>query len=292
MPQSPPKFRKIMFEIGNVCNLQCSFCPEVGRTKVRVEEENFRRTLVELSSYTERVCFHLMGEPTAHPNFAKFVQIAQEVGVAVELTTNGTLMTDIVRDALLNPTVVQVNFSLQSFFDNFPSANPQSYLRKIFDFVHEAMQKRPDLYINFRLWNLGGDGACSTNEFLFGTIEEEFAVRLNRRVDTGFRKSKRVVGRLYLHFDDRFSWPSLTQPVRSVKGTCFGTREHIGIHADGTVVPCCLDKEADIALGNINQSSLQDILNSDRFLNMREGFEQGNLLESLCQRCDYVSRFG
>lgn len=285
-------FRKIYVEIGNICNLQCSFCPEVDRKKFRLTEENLRKVLLEIKPFTERACFHLMGEPLAHPLFPRFVKVAEEFGIPLEITTNGTLLNEEIEAALFSPTVHQVNFSLQSFLDNFPGKNSSTYLGKILAFVERALKQRPELYVNFRLWNLqAGETEDARNEEILAKIEETFSVRINRRVDPKLTKSKNLLGRVYVHYDTRFEWPHPARPILRQRGTCQGTRSHIGIHADGTVVPCCLDKEANIPLGNIQTQSLAEILAGPRFQAMKKGFERGELVESLCQKCTYAERF-
>lgn len=286
------KFKRVYIEIGNICNLQCSFCPEVDRTKFRLNAEDFRKTLTQVKPFADVVCFHVMGEPLAHPEFALFVQIAGELEVPVEITTNGTLLNEQSIAALLHPIVRQVNFSVQSFFDNFPKANGETYIKSLFAFCKKAFTERPDLYINFRLWNITEDHAHDDlNAMLFNRIEKEFAVEINRQVDPAFRKSKRVVNRLYLHFDSRFEWPSPNAHEVSTKGRCHGTVSHLAIHADGTVVPCCLDKEANIPLGKLAENSFEEIINNPRTLSMQQGFAKGELREDLCKRCTYIQRF-
>jgi radical SAM protein with 4Fe4S-binding SPASM domain len=249
-------------------------------------------TLQEVRDYAERICFHVMGEPLQHPEFPAFIALAQKHSVPIEITTNGTLLNETAQEALLNPTVVQVNFSLQSFLDNFPDANPETYLKNIFSFCHRARNLRPDLYINLRLWNLSDAGSASAlNELFFSRIEKEFSTTLNRNVDPGFKKSKNIVDRIYLHFDSRFEWPNPKSPHLSEQGTCHGVRSHIAIHADGKVVPCCLDKEANIVLGRLPEQSFVEIISGVRAEAMRRGFENGKLVEDLCQRCTYVQRF-
>lgn len=285
-------FSKVYVEIGNVCNLQCSFCPEVERGQDRMNADQVRRTLREVKPYAERVTFHLMGEPLAHPQFAEFIEIAAQEAVPLEITTNGTLLKPCFEEALLNPTVAQVNFSLQSFFDNFAGADPETYLKRIFAFCHRALKERPELYVNFRLWNLPrGSSEDTLNERLILRIESEFAAEVNRRVDFRMKKGKRLTGRLYLHFDSRFRWPSLKDPELRKEGSCLGGRKQMAVHANGTVVPCCLDKEAGIGLGNVLENDFASILAGPRAVSLREGFEQGELRESLCQRCDYATRF-
>lgn len=285
------RFKKVYLEISNICNLKCSFCPAVQRGEQQVEENKFRQRLLKVRPWAERVCLHVMGEPLAHPMFSRFISIADEHEVDIEITTNGTLLSPGTQEALLNPCVKQVNFSLQSFTDNFPTANPMVYLNKIFSFIDQAFLLRPDLYINLRLWNLGDSKAAQDTQFFLKQIETKWAVEINRNVDVGFKKSKNVLGKLYIHFDSRFVWPDLTHPVLSDKGTCHGTRSHMAVLADGEVIPCCLDKEAAISLGQIDEVSFEKIFDGERAQKMREGFAKGLMLENLCQRCDYAQRF-
>jgi radical SAM protein with 4Fe4S-binding SPASM domain len=101
-----------------------------------------------------------------------------------------------------------------------------------------------------------------------------------------------VRGRLYLHFDTEFTWPSLELPALGTEGTCYGLRTHFGVLVDGTVVPCCLDKEGAIPLGNLREKPISDILGGARASAMRKGFRERRLVEELCRRCQYIERFG
>ena len=61
--------------------------------------------------------------------------------------------------------------------------------------------------------------------------------------------------------------------------------------ADGTVIPCCLDHEGDIPLGNLLKEELKDILAGERAKGIYEGFSCRRPTEELCRRCGYASRF-
>lgn len=251
-----------------------------------------RSTLRQIKPLAERVCYHVMGEPLNHPHFAEAVQLAVEEGVPLEITTNGTLLTETLQKVLLLPAIVQVNFSLQSFVDNFPKADPKTYFEKILQFCVLAQKQRPDLYINFRFWNLNpNETQNEINEFFLTTIEKTYSTSINRRVDPAFNKSKKIKDRLYLHFDSRFEWPNIKGKFLQTQGTCWGARSQLAIHANGQVVPCCLDKEADIPLGNLQQQALQNILEGAEYLNIKEGFEKNELRAELCQKCSYRQRF-
>ncbi|RAW03486.1 radical SAM/SPASM domain-containing protein [Pseudochryseolinea flava] len=282
-------FKRVYLEISNICNVQCSFCPVVEKDKKIMDLAEFETVLKDVAPLTEIVCLHLLGEPLAHPKFSEILDICERYNTQIDLTTNGILIKRYRERIIQSAAVRQVNFSIQAFKDNFPERDLDPYLLPIFEFTKSAHASRPELYINYRLWNQQSNDA--DNEDVFQKIESNFDLQINRNVETGAIKSKRIWNKLYLHFDSRFEWPSFSLPHQGTHGRCHGTVNHIGIHADGTVVPCCLDKNGAINLGNAKQQSLQDILNSERFVKMRDGFLNGVLVEEFCQHCSFITRF-
>lgn len=283
------KLSRIYIEISNICNVQCSFCPVVEMDKKIMSPEEFEKIVSQASPLANEVCLHLMGEPLAHPKFLKILELCEKHNAKIQLTTNALLLKRY-KNALLNSSALrQINFSLQAFKDNFPHKKLEDYLGPILDFAKVANMQRPDLYMNLRLWNQQSQDA--DNEDIFEFVENFFGIEINRNVEVGAIKSKRIWNRLYLHFDSRFEWPSMELPHQGVKGRCNGVLKHVGIHANGVVSPCCLDKEAQIQLGDLNNSTLLEILSNERTTAMRDGFLNGKLVEKLCQHCSYITRF-
>ncbi|MFN0116670.1 MAG: radical SAM/SPASM domain-containing protein [Elusimicrobiota bacterium] len=285
------RFKKVYIEISNVCNLQCSFCPEVIRDKKFMEPELFRKVITAVAPLTEEVCFHLMGEPLLHPEFEPYVEFCHLSKVPINLTTNGILLKEDRYKTLLNPTIKQINFSLQSFESNFPEKDNSNYLQNIFNFTEQALEKRPDLYINYRLWNHGAPGFQDSNMKTIEKIKNGLKINFENEINIKWKKNVKIKGRVYLHFDSRFEWPNPHHPVRSTKGFCHGLSSHIGILADGTVVPCCLDKEGVINLGNCGSQNILDLIQSPRAQSIHEGFQKGILIDDLCQKCTFIARF-
>lgn len=298
------KFDRVYIEISNVCNLKCDFCPEVQRESRSMSLELFRHVISQVRPLTKEVTFHVMGEPLNHPLLPEFIQHCNEQGVVIQLTTNGTLLgASNLQSALMNPAIRQINFSLQSLTaqnknqsEKELSALRDRYLSRIFDFTRRALVERPELYINFRLWNMGTSADTEeANQFFLEPIAREFGFQLRTPVDVAFRKSRHVVGRLYMHFDSRFEWPTVAAPIRQTVGFCYALRNHFAVLADGEVVPCCLDKEAQISLGRLgfdpSCETIDKILSSSRAQKLRLGFDRGELCERLCQSCQYIERF-
>jgi radical SAM protein with 4Fe4S-binding SPASM domain len=291
--QPKKRFYKVHVEISNICNLQCTFCPEVIRTKKLMDVDLFEKTIAQIAPMTEQVAFHLMGEPLLHPKLEQFLEICARYELPVFFVSNGVLLTEKRASLLLHPTIRQVNFSLHSFYDNFPGKDPTEYLNKIFEFTEDAFARRPDLYINYRLWNLQTPNQnTDLNRDFRDRIESRFGVTIPDEVDVKNTKSRKLLNKLYLHYDTEFTWPSLDLPIIGETGTCYGLKSHFGILADGTVVPCCLDKEGNIPLGNANTESIEAILASPKTKAILHGFQNRKLVNDLCKRCDYVTRFG
>lgn len=254
--------------------------------------ELFREAVKQVAPLTELICFHLMGDPLVHPQLVEMIEICDEYQANIFLVTNGVLMRPDKYELMLHQRFQQINFSLHSFFDNFPDKDPSNYLERIFGFTERALAERPNLYLNFRLWNLNDPlGSQTPNTQMLREICQHFDFAMPNEIDVRKKKSINITQRLYLHFDTEFTWPSIDLPVLGTLGRCHGLSSHFGILVDGTVVPCCLDKEAAIDLGKIQDTPILDILGSRRAQDMIKGFRNGQLIERLCQRCQYIERF-
>ena len=97
--------------------------------------------------------------------------------------------------------------------------------------------------------------------------------------------------KLFFKINKEFTWPSLNNNVNCKQGFCYGLKTHIGILSDGTVVPCCLDAEGIIKLGNIFEENLESILKNERTQNMINNFRNNNRIEELCKHCDFKNLF-
>ena len=254
---------------------------------------DFEKIVQQASPLAEELCLHLMGEPLFHPEFEEIIQTCESHNTKVQLTTNGTLIKKY-QDFLFSSKMIrQVNFSLQSLAESYPKKLLETHLESILQFSKEAQTRRPDLYINFRLWNIKNDleKTQKENEFFYCFIERDLNLTIKRNIDVGGIKSKKLMNKIYLHFDSRFDWPRYSLPYQGETGRCNALIDHIAIHSDGTVVPCCLDDQALIPLGNCLNEPLKSILLSSRAIKMKEGFENGRLVEELCQHCTYINRF-
>lgn len=291
--KSKKPFKKAYLEITNVCNLSCSFCPKTTRSPHFVSIPEFEHLLEEVSPLTDYVYFHLMGEPLLHPHVADFLQMSAEKGLKVSLTTNGTLLKKQKDILLSSPALYKISISLHSFEANCTGQTLEEYLQGILEFCKEASEHTKIICV-LRLWNKDSATLKAENQRnvdIFERVKEFFALSFDPAQELENKSSISLCDRVFLETAEKFAWPDLsrTDPVDSV--FCHGLRDQFGVLCDGTVVPCCLDSEGSIPLGNIYEKPISDILQSPRAKALYDGFSRRCPTEELCRRCGYAQRY-
>jgi radical SAM protein with 4Fe4S-binding SPASM domain len=279
--------RKAYLEITNVCNLRCEFCPGTKRAGHFLTPEEFMMLACRLRPHTEYLYLHLMGEPLLHPQLEVLLSIAASLRFRVMITTNGTLLPQQRELLWKSPAVERVSISLHSFEGNGQREGLEDYLENCLSFAAQTPQwgKRCVL----RLWNLDGTGtkgANRQNDAILAQIERWFP-----RPWRGGRRGSTLALGVYLEWGERFDWPDRNAPPGSSTGFCQGLRDQVGVLCDGTVVPCCLDHEGDIPLGNLFDQPLDEILASPKAQAIYHGFSQRRVTDPLCLSCGYRTRF-
>lgn len=286
------KFKRVYIEITNVCNLNCTFCPKTKRTKRFLNNKEFEIILDKIKPYTNYINLHLMGEPLLNSNLEEFLEIAYINGFKVNLTTNGTLLLDCEEYLLKSKAVRQINISLHSFEAN-SNHNFDKYFDNVLSFVEKA-NKDTDIICSMRLWNLDNnkeEGKNLLNLKIVNLIQQRFGYFDNIFEKLYQDKKLKLKDRVYLNAAEKFDWPDIDIEPLADKGFCHGLRDHIGILSDGTVVPCCLDSEGHMPLGNIFTEEFSDIINNNRANSIYQGFSRRERVEELCKRCGYSKVF-
>lgn len=273
-------YSRVYVEITNLCNKNCSFCPGTTRTPKRLSVEEFKIILNQLQGITKYIYLHVMGEPLTHPQLIEFIRCGTEAGFQVGITTNGTLLKKR-GDELLSSGVYKVNISIHSFEDG-TKEEYLSYLRDCFEFADKS--SKAGILTVLRLWNKGFDNG--RNDDILSKLKEQF----KEEWYYGGR-GIRIRPKLHLEYGERFDWPDMEKTEQGAEVFCYGLKDHFSILSDGTVVPCCLDREGAIALGNVFTDSLEEILQSKRVKAIQDGFRRRRAVEELCRKCGYARRF-
>lgn len=273
-------FKKIYIEIGNLCNLHCHFCSLDGRKKQIMSVEDFSKIVRQAKKFTDNIYLHVKGEPLIHPDFDEILAICTRENVKVNITTNATKLQEKFDCLTKSPCIRQVNISAHALSEISLDRRGE-YLNGILEMI-KYVSLNKTFYLSIRLWVKN----VSITKLILDYLNDNLKLEEKITID-----SKKIVDNVYLSVDEEFEWPSLTSKFVSEKGRCYGSRDQIAILANGDVVPCCLDSSANIVLGNCLNDSLENILSSERFKKMQEGFKRGIVIEELCKHCSYRLRF-
>lgn len=288
---SKKRFKKVYIEITNVCNLKCKFCPEGNREKKFIEVENFRYILENVKNYTDLICLHIKGEPLLHPKLNELLEECDKFGIKVNITTNATLLLKNIELLCKHESIRQINISLHSLNQNdITRENAEKYLTDVIQAVR-LIHSNTEIIISYRLWNISFIGQNEKNKQIIDLLEAEYNVQslMEKTKENSFVK---LENNIFLNQDVQFEWPDINREVISEEGKCYGIREQVGILVNGDVVPCCLDQNGDIKLGNIYNNSLNEILEGELANRIINGFKSHKIIHPLCKRCGYRIRFG
>lgn len=266
-------FKKVYVEITNNCNLDCSFCIKNHRMQKFMSENEFKQVLYKLKGYTKHLYFHLLGEPLLHPKLLDFIKIANENEFKVNITTNGYLIKRLYKCN----NIRQINISLHSFDEKY-SIPLEEYISNIFDIIDNLSN---NTYFSLRFWTKN-----KNSERILQLINKKYNIDLDIN---GLPDNTKLSNNVYLSSNKEFVWPDLNNGIYDENGSCYALKQHIGILVDGTIVPCCLDSKGIINLGNIFECSIEDVINSPRFQQMRKGFQNHKKVEALCKTCPIKS---
>ncbi len=267
------KFKKIYIEITNICNLNCSFCSKTKRQRKEMTLEEFSIILQRINNYTDYIYLHVKGEPLIHKDLDKVLSLTKKYNKKVCITTNGVFLKDKLNILNNYDNIYQINISLHS------ENNKENYLEDILYSIDKL--KYP--YISLRFWTLDKGLMDNKTKKYLDTIKDKYQI-------DEIKNNIKLKDKIYLSLDDKFEWPDITNN-NNTDGYCLGGKSHIAILSDGTVIICCLDGEGHSNLGNIYNTTLKEIIESNKYKNTINNFQNRKCYLDICKHCTYKDRF-
>ena len=245
--------------------------------------DDFRIICKKIKPFTSYIYLHVLGEPLLHPRFEEILQIAAENELNVNITTNGSLISR-KKDILLRNNVRQINISLHDAEENIAQNELNEYLNEIFEYAKLAAD---NTYVNLRLWNAGETNSNEFNQYCTDKIKQHFPSANTNLNESSKEKGIRLANHIFLQTAPRFEWPDGGENRSPETRTCYALRDQIAILAEGSVVPCCLDADGNMNLGNVFEQDLAEILGSTRAQKIRNGFINHKITEEFCKSCGF-----
>jgi MoaA/NifB/PqqE/SkfB family radical SAM enzyme len=213
------------------------------------------------------------GEPILDSDIIAKIVYCTEQGMKTFITTNASLLNLDIGTGLLKAGLSHIRFSVHGLFENYEKVHRglkfNEVIRNIFNFIK----------INKVKFN----SACKVDVSVIpmhGETIDEIVAFWGDKVDgiEVWQPHNFGGGREYRKVERR-----LKTCGRPFSGS------PIQIQADGTMIVCCFDSNGELTVGDTYKESIEDILNGDRFNEIRRKHTEGNLTGLICDRCDQLN---
>ncbi len=262
-------YKKIYLEITNKCNLNCPFCIKNNRHQKYMSINEYKYILEKIKDYTKYLYLHVSGEPLMHPNINELINIAKKY-FKINITTNGYLISRIKN----NHNIRQINISLHSYNPDY-NIPLTKYLDNIINVINNLHE---DTYFSLRFWINN-----KYNNEIIKYLENKF----NKKIL--IKKGYEIIKNVFISTEKEFIWPDYNNEFYNDSGKCYALKDHIGILVNGDIIPCCLDVNSYLCLGNIFKDDLQSVIKSEKYNIMLKGFQNNKKIELLCKKCNFIS---
>lgn len=275
------RFKKIYIEITNRCNLNCSFCGKNKRDYRDMSLLEFELVINKIKKYTDYIYLHVKGEPLLYSNLDSLLSICDNTNIKVNITTNGVFLKEKLSVLINHFCIRQINISLHS------ENNKKNYFLDVFSSGKILSTK---MFISYRIWDLKEYKLNKKSTEIVNKIIEFYNLS-PVIVDKLYNdKNIKIASNTFVNKENIFTWPDVDNDIL-VDGFCYGLKTHIAILSNGDIVPCCLDANGEIKLGNIFEDSLDDVLNGDIYKSLLKSFKDNKALHPLCKSCNFKNRF-
>ena len=285
----------IAIEPANYCMLHCQQCPVGMRAtapeaRALISEKIWIKALNEAATFAHTVIFHFQGEPLLHPDLPKMIRYAHHLKLFTMLSTNAQLLTPDVAEALVDAGLDRIIVSIDGLTE--PT---YSHYR-----VGGSLQRA--------LAGMRALADCKKQKGYGPEIEMQcLYLKSNQHEWSLFRERFRQLGadkismKTAQFYDFEHGHPDMPDDSRYARykrnpdGTyslkkklhnrCYRLWSGCVITTDGTILPCCFDKEHHFPLGNICSSSLAAIMHGEDAQRFRRQIVRNRFAISICKNC-------
>lgn len=313
----------VKIKLTSRCNLRCRMCKYwQTRTEVALTTDQWLSVLDQLAGFGCRKVHFSGGEVFLRPDFLDMVERGSELGMKINMTTNGTLITRDGIRRLVKARPNSISFSLDGPNDRLHDAVrgiPGSFrrtcqtIRRIKAYGRRC-GRPPKVRINFVVMkdNFRKLPAMVELAAQLGATElhpmpvDEKGERRHRLSGGQIRSYNAEVAPRVLELRRAHGFsthPALVYPFgvtdkeikRSKKGMyargfykhkpCLAPWNHLFIGWDGETYLCCMTNRRMDSLGNVGQSSVAEVFNGEAMRRVRADFMAGQAMKA-CHRCD------
>ncbi|MEI6683844.1 MAG: radical SAM/SPASM domain-containing protein [Bacteroidota bacterium] len=289
-------------EPNNTCNLRCPECPagmqELTRRRGHMQPDLFNTIIGQLSPHLSYLTLYFQGEPYLNPHFFEFVATARAKRIFVATSTNGHFLdaasvTKTIASGL-NRLIISLDGSGQEQYQAYRTGGDfAKVVAGIKLLVQEKRRLRsavPEIILQClvlksnehhlaeirRLGKEMGVDRITFKTAQFNDFENGNPLMPENQRYSRYKQAPRVN-------------PGSATPRYVVKNrlpnACFRMWSSCVFTWEGDVVPCCFDKDASRALGNIKRETFHDIWRGKGYDGFRRKILESRKTIDICANC-------
>ena len=259
------KITSLIIEPTNTCNLRCTFCfVTEGMTREGgfMDLDLFKKIIDDCPDL-EHLCMHNWGEPLLHKDIFKMIEYAKNKGVNyVVMNTNGTLFTDKMIDRIVDSKLDIIRFSIDGSAETFKRVRGvelQNIERNINKLKKVKEKRRPKLKM----------GVVFTVEEDTEGDAEDYITHWEKIVD-------------HVRLQPKLITSPRTEVCPEPFGKDYGK---LVVLWDGRVIPCCVDYNANLTVGSVQNDTIQNLWKNEKMDLLRKQHLNGQFPDT-CANCN------
>lgn len=272
------------FEPANYCNLRCPQCPTgkwlIDKIPQQLSYNDFCYYIDALSPYLMYVNLYFQGEPFLNKELPKMVAYAHQKKIVTCVSTNGHFITPQVAQALkeagINKLIVCVDGATQESYQQYRVGGS---LSTVLDGIKNAVCAQLPVEVQCLLLESTEQEQKQIKE-LVGKLGVNKVVFKKAQFYNHYLLPKKDKNRRYRLLTD-----GSLRVKRKWRNRCFRMWSSVIVDVNGNLLPCCYDKFAQHAYGNMLQQSFVSVWNGVKARRFRATVFSKRASIAICQNC-------
>ena len=241
----------------------------------------FKKIIDEIKGYNKKVWLHDFGEFEFNKDFDKFIDYCADSGIKPMLSSNATILTDEISKRILYSKLDKLILCM----DGATKETYEKY-RKGGDFERTRKNIRGFLEMKKSM----GKTTPFTAVQIIRMKETEGEIDSFRKDWEGL--ADEILVKNFSNWAGQVDGASLSVSETSTKykrRPCSLLWRNVVILWNGDVVLCCNDYDGRLVIGNVNESTLNEIWNNKRMKELRKQQSRGQYNNGMCDMCTTYS---
>lgn len=290
----------VSIEPTTSCNLRCPECPSGLRKFTRatgmLDETVFRNYIDQMSKHLMYLTFYFQGEPYLNPKFLDMVKYASSKRIFTSTSTNAHYLDDETAkrtvESGLEKLIISIDGTTQETYASYRVGGKLDKViegtKNILKWKKKLRSSTPHVVFQFLV--------VKPNEHQLEDVKR-LADKLG--VDELLLKTAQVYefenGNELIPTEDKYSRYRIKadgkwENKNKLENHCWKMWNSCVITWDGSVVPCCFDKDATHRLGTLTNFSLKQIWFSEPYTRFRASVLKSRKEIDICKNCSEGTR--